>query len=165
LYIMRSDNASTSAERLRGFKDGLLEGGLSWERKRLVHVPITSVENLASDSMDSFTALIESGEPFDSVICSDEMVAAGVFEAMDAAGIQERRRPPVGGMGSKRNLHVLRGNPYILLEDNTRRLGRKAAALVTGDDFPDSGAQHLDSLRRVIPVPLKVIHGTTRRTL
>ncbi len=155
VYAMRADNASTTSERLRGFKDGLLECGLSYEEKRIVRVPFATSDNLVSDTEEVFGRFISQKVRFDAVICSDEIVAAGVFEAMGTTGLLTSRGPCVGGMGSNRNLHVLKGRPYILLEDDTRKLGREAASIILRDPFP-SASTSSEQLRHVIPVPLRL---------
>ncbi len=155
VFVMRADNASTTSERLRGFKDGLLECGLPYDERRIVRVPFASTDNLVSDTEEVFGRFLRGRSRFDAVLCSDEIVAAGVFEALDGGSPKAAGGPPVGGMGSARNLHVLKGRPYILLEDDTRKLGRQAAATILGDEsLRGSGTR--ESLRHVIPVPLRV---------
>ncbi len=160
-YVTRGDNASTTAERLRGFKEGLLESGLSYNADRLIRVRAASVDQMASASAQAFGQYLTAKGDADAVICSDEIVAAGVFDALEKAGRQPRDFPIVGGMGSSRNLHVLRGHPYVLLEDDTRRLGREAAAQVLAES--DASWQS-GSFRRIIPVPLKSPRGVPRRS-
>ena len=62
-------------------------------------------------------------------------------------------RPIVGGMGSAKNLHVLKGNAYVLLEDDTHRLGREAAAALLSDEVPASPNV---PYHKIVPVPLRV---------
>lgn len=159
-YVTRLDNASTTTERMRGFKEGLLESGLPYDSGRVLRVKANSVDAVASASAQEFGRFLSERGDADAVICSDEIVAAGVFDALERAGYAPRDFPIVGGMGSSRNLHVLRGHPYVLLEDDTRRLGREAAAVVLSDasDFRPG-----IPLRKVIPVPLKSPRGVPRR--
>jgi GntR family transcriptional regulator of arabinose operon len=158
VYVTRVDNASTTIERLRGVKDGFLEHGLAYDARSVFEIRIRSMETVVSDTAAQFAEHVKGRMEFDAVLCSDEMVAAGVFEALGAGGSSRRRdrQPLVGGMGSARNLHVLKGNPYILLEDDTHRLGREAAAIMLGDDLPKVGESDLTTLHRVLPVPLRV---------
>ena len=118
-YVTRVDNASTTVERMRGFKDGLLENGLPYNENSIIHVEIKSYDSVVGDSYDAFSQYLKSNDVPDAVLCSDEMVAAGIFTAIENARIPSQPRPIVGGMGSKRNLHLLKGNPYVLLEDET----------------------------------------------
>jgi GntR family transcriptional regulator, arabinose operon transcriptional repressor len=157
-YVTRRDNASTTSERLRGFKDGLLENTLSYRDDRILEVGISSVDSVSEDARDQFAKMLRAGTDVDAVCCSDEMIAAGVFEALDAAGLDETI--VVGGMGSARNLHVLGGHRYVLLEDDTYRLGRDAAALMLRGELPGTGETNLDLFHNVIPVPLRVPSAT-----
>jgi GntR family transcriptional regulator of arabinose operon len=154
-YATRVDNASTTSERFRGFKDALLQTDLPYDEKRIVCIRLQNYDTIVSDAREQFGKFLAHGEPIDAVVCTDEMVAAGVFEALDGAGIPPRDMPLVGGMGSHRNLHVLRGHPYVLLEDDTRRLGREAARAMLQDELPDPGELNYESFRRVIPAPLR----------
>ena len=154
-YATRVDNASTTFERLRGFKDGLLECGLPWLPARHVQVAAPSHDSIVTASAEAFGRWLEAVGDADAVLCSDEMVAAGVFEALEQAGVPAARRPEVGGMGSSRNLHVLRGNPYVLLEDNTHLLGREAARLLLEAGLPGRSGEDARPLRHVIRVPLR----------
>lgn len=155
LYVTRIDNASTTVERLRGFKDGLLECGLPYDAQSVLRVGLHSVDSVASDTAEQVAAHLAAAADFDAILCSDELVAAGVFEALESLqrGRGKGQPPLVGGMGSTRNLHVLKGNPYHLLEDDTHRLGREAAAIMLGEELagPDGA-----SFQRVLPVPLRV---------
>lgn len=154
-YVMRMDNASTSLDRLRGFKDGHLEHNLPYDEKRIVRVTMQGYETLVSDASAAFGKFLKEGGTADAVLCSDEMVAAGVFDALERAGVAASARPVVGGMGSAKNLHVLKGNPYLLLEADTYRLGREAAAALLSDEVPMSAAS-VHPYHRVIPVPMRV---------
>lgn len=151
-YVTRIDNASTTSERLRGFKDGLLENNLPYDEKRIVRVSWSNHEMIVSGAAQAYRQFIKNNGPPDAVLCSDEMVAAGVFDAMDAAS----SRPLVGGMGSMRNLHVLKGNPYILMEDDTHRLGQEAAAALLDDRVPLYTAGDTRTFHHVIPVKLRL---------
>lgn len=155
-YVARLDNASTSVERMAGFKDGLLENGMTFDDRRLVRVRMTSYDTVVSDAEKAYSQFLRDGQSVDGIICSDEMVAAGVFDALDAAGLRGAERPVVGGMGSLRNLHVLRAHPYVLLEDDTHRLGREAAAAILRGELPQPGDRSAEPFHRVIPVPLRV---------
>lgn len=159
-FVTRVDNASTTTERLRGFKEGMLESGLSYDPARVIRVRANSVDGVASASAQEFGRFLSERGDADAVVCSDEIVAAGIFDALERAGRAPRDFPIVGGMGSTRNLHVLRGHPYVLLEDDTRRLGREAAAAVLSDSAAEWGTA---PFRRVIPVPLKSPRGVARR--
>lgn len=158
-YVTRRDNASTTSVRLRGFKDGLLENTLSYREDRILEVPIKAFDSVVDDAREHFAQKLHKGADIDAVLCSDEMIAAGVFEALDAAGLGESI--VVGGMGSAKNLHVLGGHRYVLLEDDTYRLGRDAAALMLRGELPAPGETNLDLFHNVIPVPLRV-PSTTR---
>ncbi|MCX7766921.1 MAG: LacI family transcriptional regulator, partial [Candidatus Sumerlaeia bacterium] len=136
IYVTRIDNASTTVERLSGFKDGLLEHNLPYDEKRIVRVPIQSFDSVAYDTYQCFSNYLKTYDTADAIICSDELVAAGVFSALDEAGITPNPYPIVGGMGSSRNLHVLKGHPYVLLEDDTHRLGREAAGIMLRNELP-----------------------------
>jgi len=164
VYVTRIDNASTTVERTRGFKDGLLEFGLTYDARSILPIRIQSMDSVVSDTARQFYDHIRDGLEFDAILCSDEMVAAGVFDALERlkpAGRSDRQLL-VGGMGSARNLHVLKGNPYILLEDDTHRLGREAAAMMLGGELPGNGEADLGTLHRVLPVPLKVPRSLKR---
>jgi DNA-binding LacI/PurR family transcriptional regulator len=156
VYISRIDNASTTVERLSGFKDGLLENNLPYEEKQIIRVQIQSSDSIVSDSYQLFSQFLKEGNNADAVLCSDELIAAGVFNALDKAGLPLRSRPVVGGMGSTRNLHVLQNNPYVLLEDDTHRLGREAAAVILRGEMPYPGEKNGRKFHRIIPVPLRV---------
>jgi GntR family transcriptional regulator, arabinose operon transcriptional repressor len=164
LYVTRIDNASTTIERLRGLKDGLLEFGLTYDTRSVLSIRIRSMDTVVSDTAAQVVDHLRQGAEFDAILCSDEMVAAGVFDALEQTkGTRRRDRLPlVGGMGSARNLHVLKGNPYILLEDDTHRLGREAAAMMLGDSMPRPGESDMESLHRVLPVPLRLPKSTRR---
>ncbi|GAB4321615.1 MAG: hypothetical protein Kow0059_16310 [Candidatus Sumerlaeia bacterium] len=155
-YVTRFDNASTTVERMAGFKDGLLENGLAFDERRLLRVRFQTYDTIVSDAEQTFGAFLAGGGRPDAVVCSDEMVAAGVFAALDAAGLSGPGGPLVGGMGSTRNLHVLKGHPYVLLEDDTRRLGREAAAVILRGELPAPDETDSSLFHRVIPVPLRV---------
>jgi GntR family transcriptional regulator of arabinose operon len=156
-YITRINNASTTGERLRGFKDGLLEHGMPYDENRILHVKGASPDTVVSDSCDCFAEFLRSGAGADAVICSDEMVAGGVFNAIDASGkYLQPAKLLVGGMGSTRNLHVLRGHPYVMLEGDTHRLGRTAAELILGGQLPGAGETSSEAFHFKLPVPLRV---------
>lgn len=156
VYVTRINNASTTMERLRGFKDGLLENNLTYDENCIVRVEIQSFDSVVSDSSQFYSQFLKKGHTADAVVCSDEMVAAGVFNALEKAGVPPRSRPIVGGMGSNRNLHVLKGNPYVLLELDTHRLGREAAAVILSDELPYPSERNGRLFRRIIPAPLRV---------
>ncbi|MEO8377933.1 MAG: LacI family DNA-binding transcriptional regulator, partial [Candidatus Sumerlaeota bacterium] len=86
-YVSRIDNASTSSERLRGFKDALLENNLPYDERRMVRVKMQGSETVVSDASQAFARFLRDGGGSDAVLCSDEMVAAGVFDALDKAGL------------------------------------------------------------------------------
>jgi DNA-binding LacI/PurR family transcriptional regulator len=153
-YITRRDNASTTSERLRGFKDGLLENGLSYSDSRIIQVQVQAYDSVLTDAADQFEGILREGFDADAILCSDEMIAAGVFKALDTVGNTDGI--VVGGMGSARNLHVLNGHDYVLLEDDTYRLGRDAAALMLRGELPSPGETNLDLFHNVIPVPLRI---------
>jgi LacI family transcriptional regulator len=153
-YITRRDNASTTSERLRGFKDGLLENGLSYSEGRIINVQVEAYDTVVADAAEQFATALREGFDGDAILCSDEMIAAGVFKALDATGAAAD--VVVGGMGSARNLHVLNGHDYLLLEDDTYRLGRDAAALILRGELPGPGETNLDRFHNVIPVPLRI---------
>lgn len=155
-YITRLDNASTTEERMRGFKDGLLENHLPYDKKFCIRVGIGSFDSVASDSYCVFSRFLKNGNIADAVLCSDEMIAAGVFNALEKAGIPSRSRPIVGGMGSNRNLDVLKGNPYVLLEDDTHRLGRESASIILSGDLPYHKERNGTMFHRILSVPLRV---------
>jgi len=155
-YVARSDNASTSGERLRGFKDGLLEQGLAYDERRIVRVRFESVDTIVHDADDRFSQFLKTGDSFDAVLCSDEMIASGVFDALDRVRPPLRSRPLVGGMGAMKNLHVLKGHPYVLLEYDTYRLGREAARVILQGQLPSPQDKTNKSYIRIIPVPLRV---------
>jgi GntR family transcriptional regulator of arabinose operon len=154
-YATRIDNASTTFERFRGFKDGMLESGLPWIPARHVEIRAPSHDSIVTASTEAFVRWLDGAGDVDAVLCSDEMVAAGLFEALEQAGVPAARRPQVGGMGSSRNLHVLRGNPYVLLEDNTHLLGSEAARLVLEGELARGPGADGRPLRHVIRVPLR----------
>lgn len=149
-FIARNDNSSTTVERLRGFKDGILENNLPFNGDWLLRAKIGSYDTVKSDSRISFLKFLEKNEIPDGVVCSDELVSAGVFEALDELEIPAEKRPYVGGMGSRKNLHILNDHPYILLEDNTHELGRRAAALILDDELNNSS-----EMAHLLPVPIK----------
>lgn len=154
--VIRNDNASSTLERLRGFKDGLLEYGLPFDKNLILQVPVQSHDTVLSDTVRVVQAALEKEEAVDGIVCSDEVVAGGVFEALDSCGIRGGARPLVGGMGVSRNLHVLRGRPYILLEEDNRRLGREAADIILGSQFPRLGETNSGAFHRLVPVPIRV---------
>jgi GntR family transcriptional regulator of arabinose operon len=154
--VVRNDNASSTVERLQGFKDGALEQGLPYDESHVLQVPVESMDTVVSDASRGVVALLTGNGRFDGIVCSDEMVAGGVFEALDGIGLPADARPLVGGMGTIRNLHILKGHPYMLLEEDTRRLGREAASVILGERFP--GVTWMDSTvsHQRIPVPLRI---------
>ncbi len=156
IYITRVDNASTTVERLSGFKDGLLESGLPYNEKSIVRVEFSSCDSISADAYHAFNKYLKGNNLPDAILCSDEMIAGGVFKALEESGLPERAWPLVGGMGSKRNLHVLRGHPYVLLEDDTKRLGSEAAAIMLRGELPRPDAKNIKLFRQIIPVPLRV---------
>jgi LacI family transcriptional regulator len=156
VHVSRLDNASTTIERIRGFKDGLLDHSLSYDERRIVRVKCADVDSVVTDASSRFGEFLKNGDLVDAVVCSDELVAAGVFDALDKMGIPPRSRPIVGGMGCLKNVHVLKGNPYILAEDDTYRLGREAAHAALMGEFPTGKEKSAESFRRVIPVPLRI---------
>ncbi|MCD6385778.1 GntR family transcriptional regulator [Candidatus Sumerlaeota bacterium] len=156
VYVTRTDNASTSVERLQGFKDGLLENQLPYTEHSIVRVRYQSFDSVVSDSYQYFSRFLKTTTVPDAVLCSDEMIAAGVFNALEKADLPARARPIVGGMGSYRNLHVLKGNPYVLLENDTHRLGREATAVILSGELPYPGKRNTNVFHRLIPVPLRV---------
>ena len=155
-YITRVDNASTTLDRLAGFKDGLLENGLPYDENNILRVQIQSFDSVVSDAYRTFNQYLKTDPVVDAVICSDEMVAGGVFDAMENAGIPSRSRPIVGGMGSHRNLHILKGNPYVLLENDTHHLGRESTAIILSGNLPGYEERNGNLFRRIIPIHLRV---------
>lgn len=156
VYVTRIDNASTTKERLQGFKDGLLENSLPYDNKSIVRVEIQSIESVLSDTYKAFSEYIKDVSNIDSIICSDEMVAAGVCHAYENANIPIKQRPMLGGMGCKRNLYLLRGNPYVLLENDTHRLGVEAMQIIKRNGLPNHDERNLSLFRHIIPVPLRM---------
>ena len=138
VYVTRADNASTTTERLRGFKDGLLEQNLPYDPSRIVHVRTPHVEGVTAAAYQQFLAYLDRERDTDAIVCSDEMVASGVFEALDERRNSLKVQPIVGGMGCIKNLHVLRGHPYALLEYETHRLGHQAAAMMLRGELPET---------------------------
>jgi GntR family transcriptional regulator of arabinose operon len=155
-YVTRLDNASTTQERIRGFKDGLLENGLPYHEEFCIRVGIEFFDSVAADSYRVFNQFLKKGEIPDAILCSDELVAAGVYNALEKNSVPPGSRPIVGGMGCNRNLHVLKGNPYVLLEDDTHRLGRESTAIILSGDLPYHKERNGTMFHRIIPVPLRV---------
>ena len=158
-YIMRTDNSSTSVDRLNGFKDGLLSNNLPYDERSIIRVDLQSLDSLVSDANQSFSQFLNMGINVDGIICSDEMIAAGVFSALQKAWLLTRARPIVGGMGSLRNQHVLKGNPYVMLEYETRRLGREAASVMLRGELPQAFEKNGNLFHRIIPVSLRIPKG------
>ncbi len=155
-FVSRIDNAATTTERKRGFKDGLLENGLAYDPDRIIGIRISNYESVVSDTSAQVSEFLENGPKCDAILCSDELIAAGIFNALEKSARYKRDLPLVGGMGSTRNLHVLRGHPYILLEDDTHRLGREAAALILHRNKLESHGASGQAVQIKLPVPLKV---------
>ncbi|MCX7020366.1 MAG: LacI family DNA-binding transcriptional regulator [bacterium] len=154
--VTRNDNASSTIERLRGFKDGLLDNGMPFLKDHILQVPIASHDTVVSDTARHFASFLRQGNSPDAIICSDEMVAGGVFDAIDTCGLNDDARPIVGGMGIVRNLHILKNRHYLLLEEDTRRVGREAAALILGDKFPQQGEMDAAAFHQFVPVPIRI---------
>lgn len=156
VYVTRVDNASTTVERLQGFKDGLLENQLPYTDKSIVRIRYQTFDTIVSDCYQQFGQFLKNSEIPDAILCSDEMIAGGVFSALEKVGLPQKSRPIVGGMGSYRNLHVLKGNPYVLLENDTHRLGREATAVILSGELPYPKERTTNLFHRVLPVPLRV---------
>jgi GntR family transcriptional regulator, arabinose operon transcriptional repressor len=156
LCVVRNDNASSTIERVRAFKDGVLEFGLPFSESQLLEVDIESHNTLVSDTARRVTEFLRKNGDVDGIVCSDEMIAGGVVEALDACGIPADQHPLIGGMGIARNLHVLRGHPYVLLEEDTRRLGREATALMLNEKLALRGEVDRSAFHKIIQVPIRV---------
>lgn len=156
VYVTRVDNASTTTERLRGFKDGLLEQNLAFDASRIVLVRTPHVEGVTAAAYEQFLSFLDRERDTDAIVCSDEMVASGVFEALEERKRCLKAQPIVGGMGCMKNLHVLRGHPYALLEYETHQLGHQAAAMMLRDELPKPGESDSVLFHRVLPVQLRV---------
>lgn len=154
--VVRDDNASSTLERVRGFKDGLLENGLSFSDSQYLQVEIESHDTIVTDATRKVATFLRERSDIDAFVCSDEMIAAGVFEAIDSASFPPDKRPLVGGMGILRNLHVLKGRPYILLEEDTRRMGREATALILEDKLSAPTDMDKRTFHKLVPVPVRV---------
>jgi GntR family transcriptional regulator, arabinose operon transcriptional repressor len=153
-FVGRVENASTAMARMSGFKDGLLETGLSFDPARMVSVLSPTVETVAASTFRAFTTWLESRPAIDGVVCADEMVASGVFDALEHKRHEFTSMPMVGGICSTPNIHVLKGHPYVMLEQDTHQFGREAAALMLKMENPpgEAGA----SLRKVLSLPLRI---------
>jgi len=154
--LLRNDNASSTIMRLRGFKEGLLENGLPFDEDHVSLVPIESHDTVVSDTARHVAPFLRGHSDVEGIVCADEVVAGGVFEAFELCRLQGSDRPVVGGMGIVHNLHILKGHPYILLEEGTRRIGREAAAIILGKEFPRPGETDTKALQFRVPVPMKI---------
>ena len=152
-YVGRVDNASTSTARISGFKEGLLETGLAYDPTRMISVISPTVETVAASAFRTVVTWLESKPAVDAIVCCDEMVASGVFDALEHKRRELQSMPVVGGVCCTRNLHVLKGHPYVMLEQDTHQFGREAAALMLQ---PGSLGGSANPLRKVLPLPLRI---------
>lgn len=160
VYVMRFDNASTTTERLQGVKEGLLEQNLPFNPSRVVVIQCPNVDLISLHAARQFGEYLDKDEELDAIVCSDEMVAAGVVEALDTKWpARGKPRPLLGGMACMKNLHVLRGHPFILLEGDSHQMGHEAVALMLSGNLPGSGAGDGVTYRRILPMPLRPPRG------
>jgi DNA-binding LacI/PurR family transcriptional regulator len=91
----------------------------------------------------------------DGILCSDELVASGVFQALHREP-SASREVRVGGFGNPNTLLLQGDHPYVALVQDNHRLGRMAGGMIFNDhllDFEKQGS----ALRQVLPVPIHAL--------
>lgn len=155
-YVARVNNAITTAKRLIGFKDGLLEHGLSYQPHRVQRVPWTPGESYRFGARSLVAQLLQEDTGIDAILCSDEEIGSGVFDALSALSKVGSRRIKVGGFGNPQSKNLLCGVPYIALEQNTYELGRIASEIIlTGEIAKGNGLDGNGVYHKVLPVSIR----------
>ena len=158
-YLTRSNNAFSMAMRMEGFKQGLLEQNLPYAPERIIRVSKRDTQSHRKSAKKAMVEYLSKKPKIDAILCSDEEMAAGVFDAFEQLGNYNPNSFPIGGFGNPKSRFLLNVHPYVLLEQNTYELGRKAAEALLrystiGKLAPDSQGS---LLRQTLPVPITEI--------
>ncbi|HNT36189.1 MAG TPA: LacI family DNA-binding transcriptional regulator, partial [bacterium] len=154
-YIGRRNNATTTSNRYQGFKDALLEYGLPFDASRVKWASTNGTPSLTEKSRDAAIAWFQKPQTVDAVLCSDEEVAAGVFEALEVSPNVSPDRMVIGGFGSAKSGILAKNDRYVLLDQDTYLLGKIAAeAVVEKSGESDTPARW--GFQRVLDVPIRI---------
>lgn len=154
-YIGRRNNATTSARRFQGFKDGILEHGLPFDPNLVQWAVKNNSPSFVADAKQKAAKWFTAPGAPDAVVCSDEEVALGVFAALESAPKVKRNRIGVGGFGSAKSGILTRNHTYILLDQDTYLLGKNAAEAVASDDCI-STFSGIGGFQKVLEVPMRI---------
>jgi len=153
-YVTRVNNASSIAKRLEGFKDGLLEQNLHYDPRRLLRIPKGMGESLPENTCKIVADFLRHTPDVEAILCSDEEIAAGVFQAVQQASGCDLSRVRVGGFGNPKTVYLQGGHPYILLEQDTYRLGRIAGEMILRDPGLNPNGSGF-ALRKALSAPIR----------
>jgi GntR family transcriptional regulator of arabinose operon len=154
-YVTRTNNAVTVTKRMEGFKDGLLEWQLPFRPSRILRISGGGGEGLVENTARSVREFLVRDPEIDGILCSDELVASGVFQALHREP-SASREVRVGGFGNPNTLLLQGDHPYVALVQDNHRLGRMAGGMIFNDhllDFEKQGS----ALRQVLPVPIHAL--------
>jgi DNA-binding LacI/PurR family transcriptional regulator len=138
---------------MEGFKDGLLEWQLPFRPSRILRVSGGSGEGLVENAARIVKEFLARDSEIDGILCSDELVASGVFQALNREPASSREIR-VGGFGNPNTLLLQGDHPYVALVQDNHQLGRMAGGMIFNDrllDFEKQGP----ALRQVLPVPVQ----------
>lgn len=158
-YVSRVDNATSTVKRFEGFKDGMLEYNLKYDPRNILKVNLGQYDNFSFNSKIATFELLKQTSNIDAILCSDEETASGVFEAIEQSHRYSLNKLRVGGFGNPKSRYLAGNRPYILLEQNTYKLGRLAAELILKNNLNNgkSGNEQNSVFRKILPVPLRLL--------
>lgn len=166
VYVTRITNAMTNVDRQNGYKEGLLELGMEFNSQSILPVAQAEDNTLIKNCSLAVGEFLTQHSEVDALVCSDEVIAAGVFEALDEMADADVADLMVGGFGNPKSVYLIKDHPYYLLEQDTYKLGSLAAKWIL-DDLPDDtrefGAIKTVGMRKILPVRLRQPKKRTQR--
>jgi len=91
----------------------------------------------------------------DAILCSDEEIASGVFQALYAVPKIKPDKISIGGFGNPKSSNLISDCPYIFLEQNTYKLGRIAAKLILKNNImPTEANGKWNIFHKILSVPI-----------
>ena len=161
-YVTRVNNATTVAKRLEGFKDGLLERHLPFDSSKIIKIYKGYSETLTENTQKIMLSFLKRKTKLDAILCSDEEIASGVFQALYAMPEVKPDKILVGGFGNPKSNNLISGASYIFLEQNTYTLGRIAAEIIlSGSITPTKTNGKWNVFHKILPVPVLIPQTNT----
>ena len=145
---------STGFDRYQGFLEAMKLEGLEANPKLIAFSQAYSEEA----GQTAFEPLLASGEPFTAVIAANDLLAMGVYDALNARGIRCPEEVSVSGFNDMPFVNKLKP-PLTTIRIQHYEMGARAAQILLGVLQGKNGGEHLVHLK-----PELIVRGSTAST-